>query len=141
MIGREIMVEAYGCDAARLTSISQLKDLFDAIVRDLSLHPVGEAQWHQFPEPGGVTGLCMLAESHLTVHTFPEYHSACLNLFCCTPRADWAWEEQLGVLLGASHVRVRATSRPYAHTPTTRDADGYDAAAIASSFDAPLRHT
>ncbi len=141
MIGREIMVEAYGCDAERLTSISHLKLLFDTIVRELSLHPVGEAQWHQFPEPGGVTGLCMLAESHLTLHTFPEYHSACLNLFCCTPRADWAWEERLEQLLGATHVRVRATLRPYAKTRYASDSDSYNATAIASSFDAPSHET
>lgn len=140
-MGREIMVEAYGCNAERLTSIAQLKILFSTIVRELSLHPVGDAQWHQFPEPGGVTGLCMLAESHLTLHTFPEYGSVCLNLFCCTPRADWPWAERLQQLLGASHVTVRAMLRPYAQPQHTPDRDSSDAAALASSFDAPLHES
>jgi len=60
----------------------------------------------------------MLAESHLTVHTFPEHASACLNLFCCTPRAAWEWDVRLTALLGAQTVRVRALAREYAALPT-----------------------
>ncbi len=132
------MVEAYGCNAERLTNIVHLQRLFATIVQELSLHPVGEAQWHQFPHPGGITGMCMLAESHLTVHTFPEHGSVCVNLFCCTPRADWPWASKLEQLLGASHVTVRATSRPYAQPGPAVDNEPYDAIAIASAFNAPL---
>ena len=113
MTGREWVVEAYGCDAVRLRDVGALQALFDAMVHELALHPVAPAQWHQFPHPGGITGLLMLAESHLTIHTFPEHASACLNLFCCTPRAEWAYAERLRDLLGASDVRVRSMARNY----------------------------
>lgn len=112
--GREWLVEAFGCDAERLTRVDALQRLFDAAVQELSLHPVGAAVWHQFPHPGGITGLWLLAESHLTVHTFPEFGSACINLFCCTPRRAWEWHARLADLLGATDVRVRAVSRAYA---------------------------
>jgi len=115
--GREWIVEAYGCDPVRLADPAALRALFDAIVLELSLHPVGEPVWHQFPAPGGLTGLLMLAESHLTVHTFPEHASACLNLFCCTPRAPWAWEARLAALLGAQRVAMRELAREYARGP------------------------
>jgi S-adenosylmethionine decarboxylase len=115
--GSEWIVEAYGCDPGRLADPASLRVLFDAIVRELSLHPVGDAVWHQFPAPGGITGMLMLAESHLTVHTFPEHASACLNLFCCTPRAAWNWSERLAALLGAQTVLVRELAREYAHVP------------------------
>ena len=77
--------------------------LLDAMVRELALRPVGAGQWHVFPPPGGITGMLLLAESHLTVHTFPEHRSLCLNLFCCTPRATWPFAERL-----AEVVRRRA---------------------------------
>ncbi|WP_310571129.1 S-adenosylmethionine decarboxylase [Gemmatimonas sp.] len=120
--GSEWVVEAYGCDPVRLAAPSSLRALFDAIVNELSLHPVGDALWHQFPSPGGITGLLMLAESHLTVHTFPEHASVCVNLFCCTPRAAWDWEARLATLLGAQTVRVRELAREYAHVPAAVEA-------------------
>ncbi len=64
--------------------------------------------------------MLMLSESHLTIHTFPEHASACLNLFCCTPRGAWAWEERLGELLRAQVVRVRHVHRDYAPVPDTQ---------------------
>ena len=112
--GREWIVEAFGCDPERLASIPALEAVFQSAVRELALRPVGDTRWHQFPAPGGVTGLCLLAESHLTVHTFPEHASACFNLFCCTPRRAWDWETQLRALLGAQSVRVRVLDREYA---------------------------
>jgi S-adenosylmethionine decarboxylase len=111
--GREWIVEAFGCTAERLTSTEALQALFSAMVAELALHPIGPAHWHQFPAPGGITGLWLLAESHLTVHTFPEYQSACINLFCCTPRAAWDWETRLADLLGAASVAVRHVERAY----------------------------
>lgn len=115
MTGCEWIVEAHGCDPVRLADVRAMKQLFDAIVEELALNRVGDSLWHQFPSPGGVTGLLMLAESHLTVHTFPEHASACINLFCCRPRPEWAWSKRLGELLGASDVHVRRVERAYAH--------------------------
>ncbi len=112
-MGDEWIVEARGCDAARHADVRALQRLFASVVEELALNPVGEAQWHRFPGPGGVTGMLMLSESHLTVHTFPEHASACLNLFCCTPRATWAWQARLHELLGATEVQVRHVRREY----------------------------
>lgn len=117
MTGTEWVVEAYGCDAVRLADLRSMQALFDAVTLELALHPVGDARWHRFPEPGGITGLLLLAESHLTVHTFPEHGSLCLNLFCCTPREPWAWERRLASLVGATSVRVRTMLRDYAAQP------------------------
>ena len=109
--GAEWVVEARGCDPARLRSVDVLRELFERVVRELSLHPVAEAQWHEFDGPGGVTGLLMLSESHLAVHTFPEHRSACLNLFCCRPRPAWDWAAGLRETLGAEDVDVRVLGR------------------------------
>ncbi|MEP6779816.1 MAG: S-adenosylmethionine decarboxylase [Gemmatimonadaceae bacterium] len=113
MNGREWVVEAFGCSAERLCDLRTMQKLFDAMISELALHPVGEAQWHAFPAPGGITGVCILAESHLTVHTFPEHESLCLNLFCCTERAEWNFGEKLREHVGAERVNVRVLEREY----------------------------
>ncbi|MBL0940745.1 MAG: S-adenosylmethionine decarboxylase [Gemmatimonadaceae bacterium] len=112
--GQEWVVEAHGCDPVRLADPAALQHLFADIIDALALHPVGEPRWHQFPSPGGVTGMVLLAESHLTVHTFPEFGSACFNLFCCRPRPEWNWSQGLVTHLGAQSVQVRQLTRAYA---------------------------
>ena len=113
MHGREWLIEAHGCDPAALADVDALRRLFDRVIQGLRLHPVAPAQWHRFPEPGGVTGLCMLAESHLACHTFPELGTICLNVFCCRIRADWDAGRVLSETLGARSVDVRRIERVY----------------------------
>jgi S-adenosylmethionine decarboxylase len=112
--GCEWVVDARGCSPALLGHLPTLRSLFEAVIGELQLMPVGEPVWHVFPAPGGITGLVPLAESHLTIHTFPEHRSACINLFCCRPRAEWPWPERLQHHLGAAEVCVSRLERRYA---------------------------
>ncbi|MBL8238521.1 MAG: S-adenosylmethionine decarboxylase [Bryobacterales bacterium] len=111
--GCEWVIEAFGCDCERLKDLSLLRAVFQDLIGGLSLHPVSDPQWHQFPGAGGITGLCLLAESHLACHTFPEFGSLCLNVFCCRPRPEWAFADYLREKLGATSVRVRRLERSY----------------------------
>jgi S-adenosylmethionine decarboxylase len=113
MRGIEWIIEAEGCSPAKLQDVATLRELFEAMICDLELHPVGEMIWHKFPSPGGVTAVWLLSESHLACHTFPEFGSVCLNLFCCQPRREWNYQEQLRHRLGAESVHVRCLERPY----------------------------
>ena len=106
-------MEAHGCDPAVLADRNALARLFDCIVGGMDLHPVAPANWHQFPGTGGITGLSLLAESHIACHTFPEYGSLCLNVFCCRPRPEWDFALALKNALGATSVHVRRVERPY----------------------------
>jgi S-adenosylmethionine decarboxylase len=67
--------------------------------------------WHVFSGHAGITGAVLLAESHLTIHTYPEAGLAAINLYCCRSRADWPWEKRLRELLGARAVTVRTFRR------------------------------
>ncbi len=113
MTGIEWIIEAHGCDRAALTNLEKLQGLFSKLVAALGLHPVAEATWHEFPGTGGITGRSLLAESHSACHTFPEYQSLCLNVFCCRPRPEWNFAAYLKDEFAASSVQVRRIDRPY----------------------------
>lgn len=109
--GSEWLVDAAGCRQRLLRDAQRLRAVCDEIMADLGLHLVGEPMWHQFPSPGGVTGIYLLTESHLTCHTFPETGLAVFNLYCCRPRDPWPWQVRLAERLGAECVTVRLVVR------------------------------
>ncbi len=113
MSGVEWVIEAFGCSPESLQDVAVLGVLFDEIIREMKLRPVSDTQWHQFPRTGGITGLCLLAESHLACHTFPEHGSLCMNLFCCVPRPEWNFEGVLRRLFSSRTVTVRRLLRSY----------------------------
>ena len=74
---------------------------------------VAPAVWHTFPSPGGMTGFVILAESHLACHTFPEFGSICVNVFCCRARADFDAAALMAETLGATDTYARRVDRTY----------------------------
>ncbi|MEO1167822.1 MAG: adenosylmethionine decarboxylase [Pseudomonadota bacterium] len=84
--GRHVLADFHGC-AAPLDDIGLVgRALRDAVsaagatILDLNLHHFGEGQ--------GVTGVALLAESHMSIHTWPEHDYAALDLFLCGRRHD-----------------------------------------------------
>ena len=124
MSGIEWVIDAHGCSPECLSSPATLQELFDRIITSMNLRPVGPTQWHQFPNTGGITGLCLLAESHLACHTFPEFGSLCLNLFCCVPREACDFESTLKGMFRASSVTIRMMTRSYEPDSATHLAIG-----------------
>ncbi len=111
VVGVEWMIDASGCREDALREVEQLSAVFNRIVDELNLQVVGEIAWKKFPPPGGVTGLALLTESHLTCHTYPEFGVATFNLYCCHARPTWPWAERLTEMLGADDVQVRVLER------------------------------
>ena len=109
--GVEWVVDAHGCDPARLRSLQPMQALFARAIEELKLKPVSEPVWHEFGGAGGVSGLVLLAESHLACHTFPETGFASLNLYCCRPRPEWDFAARLTEALSAARVVVRRIER------------------------------
>ena len=127
--GAEWIVDARGCIEEGLRRLSSVQDFCGLVIRELSLKVVGEPQWHQFAAPGGVTGLYLLTESHLAVHTFPELGLITLNLYCCRPRQEFDWNSALESHFRATDVRVIRIARgglpPNVNQAMTPSAPGF----------------
>lgn len=128
--GREWVVDATGAPKEALRDLARIQSIVALVISEMRLSPVGSPQWHVFPGEAGVTGMVMLSESHITVHSFPELGLATFNLYCCRPRKPWPWQERLQQLLGATHVHVREIERglqvsaaPESEAPSTDRVD------------------
>lgn len=110
MHGLHLTADLRGCDAALplMTEPAALRALCVGAVQGVGLQPVGEL-FHRFtPRPGsvqptGITGVVLLAESHLAVHTWPELGAVTLDVYVCNLGADHsaAAESLLAALQGA----------------------------------------
>ena len=110
-IGQEWLVDASGCDVVALKSPVVLAGLFEEVIVGLQLNVVGAPQWNVFPAPGGITGLALLSESHLAIHTFPEHRYAALSIYSCKPREPLDFSVMLARHLKATALTVRALPR------------------------------
>ncbi|MBS1123004.1 MAG: speH [Deltaproteobacteria bacterium] len=103
--GTEWLVDGHGCPQASLRDRASVLALLDRVVAAMDLHVVSTLV-HAFPGAGGVTAMYLLAESHLTIHTFPETGTVTLNAYCCKPRTPAPWRELVVELLGAREVVI-----------------------------------
>lgn len=111
IVGTEWLVEAKNCNPNLLRDEQKLRNVFDAIIKDLGLKTLDGGFWHKFPGEGGVTGLVALTESHLACHTYPEYKIATFNLYCCQTRPEWDWQENLREMIGAEEISITKIER------------------------------
>ena len=110
-VGTEWLVDAHGCRVEALRDLPLVRSFLERVLARLALRVVGQGAFHKFPGEGGVTGLYLLTESHLSIHTYPEHGIATLNLYCCRPRAELPWAGELEEALGAARVTVRVLER------------------------------
>lgn len=85
-LGRQIVVEYYGCNPDNLNDVAYIK----RAMRDAALASgatIVQEAFHLF-NPHGVSGVVVIAESHLTIHTWPEYGYAAVDLFTCGDDVD-----------------------------------------------------
>jgi S-adenosylmethionine decarboxylase proenzyme len=80
-------IRACQCDAALLTDPAQLRELCAHALEEAGLKSVGEL-FHSFGEGQGATGVMLLAESHLAVHTWPELKGATFDIYVCNYSGD-----------------------------------------------------
>ena len=80
-VGKHCILELYGCDPAKLDDEAFIRSLITMAVQRAGATLL-DLITHHF-EPQGVTGLALLAESHLSIHTWPESGYAAVDVFTC----------------------------------------------------------
>jgi len=80
-LGKHLLLELKDCDKEVINDLSFLKSVLVAAAEEAGATVLGES-FHRF-NPHGVSGVVIIAESHLTIHTWPEYGYAAADIFTC----------------------------------------------------------
>ena len=108
--GTHLLCEFWGCDPKILDSKSFIMRAMRDAAKKSHASLIG-VKAHKFT-PQGVTGVALLKESHITVHTWPEWGYAAVDLFMCGAKADSRKGAQfLHVSLGATESVVTEIKR------------------------------
>ena len=80
--GRHLLVDFHGVAAAHLGDCGAVEALLRDAARAAGATPVG-GEFHHFGPGLGVTGVLLLKESHISIHTWPEHGFAAVDVFMC----------------------------------------------------------
>ena len=80
-MGRHLLIELFDCDFGAIASLEAVKsNLVEAAKRAHAT--IVDVVFHEF-NPFGVSGVVVIAESHLSIHTWPEHRYAAVDIFSC----------------------------------------------------------
>lgn len=109
-LGRHLLVEYYDCSEDALNDCSFIEEIMNKAAI-LAGATVVEKVFHTF-NPYGVSGTVVIAESHLAIHTWPEYGYASVDLFTCGDSVDpWIAFQFLKKNLRAKKAETREVRR------------------------------
>ena len=108
-IGRHLIAEFYRCDLEILDDVDRIRQSMLAAAEQIGATVLGDS-FHKFT-PQGVSGTVVISESHLSVHTWPEYGYVAVDIYTCgglDPRPGF---EQLREQFGAEAWRLQEILR------------------------------
>lgn len=111
-LGRHLLVECYDCNSPALDDQEGIeRAMLDAAAATGAT--ILTWAFHKFA-PQGVSGAIVIAESHLTIHTWPEYGYAAVDMFTCGNDTDpYKGMEVLAERLGAQRIEIQDVKRGY----------------------------
>ncbi len=110
ILGRHLLAEYVQCDKALLNNRTALEKALKEAARQAEATIV-DSVFHQY-NPQGISGIVVIAESHLSIHTWPEYGFASVDCFTCGTSVDpWKAVEYLETALACQSLSVRELNR------------------------------
>jgi S-adenosylmethionine decarboxylase len=117
-LGTHIVCELSGCDPATLTDVDAVRDMMIGAAK-AARATVMEVAFHRF-QPQGVSGVVVLAESHISIHTWPELGYAAMDFYTCGEHTD-PW---LACEYAATALRAQSTITSEVKRGVRQSSDG-----------------
>lgn len=117
-LGRHILAEIYGCDSEILNNkVSIEKIMVESALKAGA--EVREVIFHKF-SPQGVSGVVIISESHLTIHTWPELGYAAVDIFTCGDKINpWDACNYMTELFNAKNMTATEVKRGIFEQPVS----------------------
>jgi S-adenosylmethionine decarboxylase len=109
-LGRHILAEFSGCDREVLNDLQAIESHLKEAARKARATIV-DSVFHKY-NPHGLSGVVVIAESHISIHTWPEYGYAAADFFTCGNQVDpWEACRYLKEKLGCQDLHTREIAR------------------------------
>ncbi|MBQ6696458.1 MAG: adenosylmethionine decarboxylase [Lachnospiraceae bacterium] len=108
-VAQQLFVDLYQCDEAIIDDMDAVKEIAHKILADMQVGIVEEC-FHKF-EPIGITYIAVITTSHFSIHTWPEYQYAAVDIFSCNEELPVKLAEEIRVAFGAKSQKTRVFER------------------------------
>ncbi|MGC8867939.1 MAG: adenosylmethionine decarboxylase [Elusimicrobiales bacterium] len=109
-LGKHLIVELYGCNSKFLSDVDYIQEVMMSCAKEANTTII-DSIFHKF-KPYGVSGVIVIAESHLSIHTWPEHRFASVDFFTCGDHSDpWKSFRLIKKRLKAKHFSVMKLER------------------------------
>ncbi|MDF9406935.1 adenosylmethionine decarboxylase [Pelotomaculum isophthalicicum JI] len=109
-LGRHVLAEICGCDFNILNDIDKVEEILVNAALEAGAE-VRECVFHKF-SPQGVSGVVVISESHLAIHTWPELGYAAVDVFTCGEKVNpWDACNYLNDHFCAKHMTAKEIKR------------------------------
>ncbi|MEW6424803.1 MAG: adenosylmethionine decarboxylase [Bacillota bacterium] len=109
-LGRHVLAEIWGCDFDILNDMEKVEQIMVKAALEAGAE-VRECVFHKF-SPQGISGVVVISESHLAIHTWPELGYAAVDVFTCGEKVDpWDACNYLTNHFSAKKIMAKETKR------------------------------
>lgn len=109
-LGAQILIEFTDCNVNKLNDLDFIRETMQEAARVAGATIITSS--FRYFEPHGISGVVVIAESHLTIHTWPEYRYAAIDIFTCGQQVQpWKAFEFLKDVLEAKSFSTQEIKR------------------------------
>lgn len=124
-LGQHILAEFYECNADKLNDVAFLEKTFNDAA-NLAEATIVKSVFHPF-SPVGVTGVVVIMESHISIHTWPEFGYAAVDFFTCSDQMNYqkAYNYLVEILESKNHFAEKVERGLQKHLTLTHLNDNF----------------
>ncbi|KAF0133428.1 MAG: S-adenosylmethionine decarboxylase [Candidatus Saganbacteria bacterium] len=122
--GPHLMFDLYGCNKEKLSDMDLIFDTLDKFPTRMGMNKIMPPYVFKYtgsvPEDWGISGVVLIAESHITIHTFPDKDHAFIDIFSCKDfNTDFATSYMINLFEAKEH-EVSLSARGAEFKKTTK---------------------